>query len=132
MKGDTMVTLSRVRFVIIILTALCCGCAVFGKNKEEQTFNHALIDKVVPGQTTAAEITELFGAPSQVVKLSNGNAYLYKRSVAKGTGIWLVLVSFGNYEKQYDQLIFFFNDTDILTHFGASNNADKASYGLPF
>lgn len=105
---------------------------MFGKNKEEQTFNHAFIDKVVPGQTTAAEITELFGAPSQVVKLSNGNAYLYKRSVAKGTGIWLVLVSFGNYDKQYDQLIFFFNDTDVLTHFGASINADKSSYGLPF
>lgn len=124
--------LSRVRFIIIIVTALCCGCAAFGKNKEVQTFSAASIDKLVPGQTTAADVTQMFGAPLQVVKMSNGNAYVYKRSVAKGTVVWLLLISFGNYEKQYDQLIFFFNDKDILTHYGASFNADEASYGFPF
>ena len=115
-----------------MLTVLCCSCAMFGKNKEEQPFNPALIDKLVPGQTRAADVTDMFGAPIQVVKMSNGNAYMYKRSVAKGTGIWLILVSFGNYEKQYDQLVFFFNNRDILTHYGASINADTASYGFPF
>ena len=115
-----------------MLTVLCCGCAMFGKNKEEQPFSPALIDTLVPGQTTAVDVTDKFGAPEQVVKMSNGNAYMYKRSVAKGTAIWLILVSFGNYEKQYDQLVFFFNNKDILTHYGASMNADKASYGFPF
>lgn len=130
-RGIT-VKLSQLRLIIIILTALCCGCAVFGKNKEAQSFSPALIDELVPGQTTAADVTNLFGAPTHVVKLSNGNAYIYKRSVAKGTGVWLVLVSFGNYEKQYDHLVIFFNNENILTHYGVSIDADRASYGFPF
>ncbi len=130
-RGIT-VKLSQLRLIIIILTALCCGCAVFGKNKEAQSFGPALIDKLVPGQTTAADVTNLFGAPTHVVKLSNGNAYIYKRSVAKGTGVWLVLVSFGNYEKQYDHLVIFFDNENILTHYGVSIDADTASYGFPF
>jgi len=64
--------------------------------------------------------------------MSNGNAYIYKRSVAKGTGIWLVIVSFGNYDKQYDQIVLFFDTNDIMTHYGVSLNAGKASYGFPF
>jgi hypothetical protein len=114
------------------MTALCGGCAVFGKNMDEQSFDPAPLDTLVPGHTRAANVTDMFGAPAQVVKLSNGNAYTYKRSIAKGTALWLVLVTFGNYETQYDQIVFFFNDQDILTHYGARMNAEKASYGVPF
>ncbi|UCH00202.1 MAG: outer membrane protein assembly factor BamE [Deltaproteobacteria bacterium] len=118
--------------ILLLIISLCTGCALFGKNKEYQTFDSTLLDKLAPGQTTAAEVTRLFGAPSQVVKMSNGNAYIYKRSVAKGTGIWLVIVSFGNYDKQYDQIVLFFDTNDIMTHYGVSLNAGKASYGFPF
>ncbi len=90
------------------------------------------LEKLVKGQTTATEVGALFGAPSQVVKMSNGNAYIYTHSVAKGTAVWLLLVSLGNYEKQYDQIIFFFNNKDILTHYCASFDARDSSYGHPF
>jgi hypothetical protein len=76
-------------------------------------------------------VTEIFGAPSKVVELANGNAYVYKRSVTKGTICWLVLLTFGNAEKQHDQLVFFFDLEDTLTHYGLSLDADKAEYGFP-
>ena len=115
--------------MIVIFSA---GCAFIAKNKEYQGFDPSGLDGLVSGQTTAAEVSKIFGAPSQVVKMSNGNAYVYERSVAKGTGFWLVLVSFGNYDMQYDRVVFFFDQDDILTHYGASLNAQEASYGLPF
>ena len=117
--------------IILIITTSLSGCLVIGKNKEYQSFDSTELDKLVPGQTKATEVTEIFGAPSKVVELANGNAYVYKRSVTKGTICWLVLLTFGNAEKQHDQLIFFFDLEDTLTHYGLSLDADKAEYGFP-
>ena len=117
--------------IILMITTFLSGCLVIGKNKEYQPFDSAELDRLVPGQTKATEVTEIFGAPSKVVELANGNAYVYKRSVTKGTICWLVLLTFGNVEKQHDQLVFFFDLEDTLTHYGLSLDADKAEYGFP-
>ena len=117
--------------IILMITTLFSGCLVIGKNKEFQPFDSTELDQLVPGETTATEVTEIFGAPSKVVELANGNAYVYKRSVTKGTICWLVLLTFGNVEKQHDQLVFFFDLEDTLTHYGLSLDADKAEYGFP-
>jgi len=111
---------------------LCTGCFVFGTNKDYHPFDPGDLESIQPGTTTATDITALFGAPTGTVELSNGNAYIYKRSVAKATMIWLVFLSFANYDTQVDQVVFFFDKNDLLTHYGASLNADKAEYGLPF
>jgi len=117
--------------IILMITTFLSGCLVIGKNKEYQPFDSAELDKLVPGQTKATEVTEIFGAPSKVVELANGNAYVYKRTVTKGTMCWLVLLTFGNAEKQHDQLVFFFDLENTLTHYGLSLDADKAEYGFP-
>ena len=124
----------RVRYYLmslLIITSFLSGCLVLGKNKEDQQFDSTELDKLVVGQTKASEVTNIFGAPNEVVELANGNAYVYKRTITKGTVCWLVLLTFGNAEKQKDQLVFFFDSTDTLTHYGVSLDADKASYGLP-
>ena len=117
--------------IILMITTLLSGCLVIGKNKEFQPFDSTELDQLVPGETTATEVTEIFGAPSKVVELANGNAYVYKRSVTKGTICWLVLLTFGNVDKQHDQLVFFFDLEDTLIHYGLSLDADKAEYGFP-
>ena len=111
---------------------LCTGCFVFGTNKDYHSFDPEALEAFQPGITTAADVSALLGAPTGTVELSNGNAYIYRRSVAKATLIWLVLLSFANYDTQVDQIVFFFDKNDLLTHYGASLNADKAEYGLPF
>ena len=123
----------RIFFPIAIgFILLCTGCFVFGTNKDYHPFDPVALESIKPGMTTATEITALFGSPTSTVELSNGNAYIYHRSVAKATMIWLVLVSFANYDTQVDQIVFFFDNSDLLTHYGVNLNADKASYGLPF
>ena len=121
-----------VAIIVLSMISLYAGCAMFGKSKEYQPLDVSHLDNLQAGKTTASEVLEIFGSPSQVVKLSNGNAYIYERSVSKGTGIWLVILSFGNYETQHDRVVFFFDNGDILTHYGVSMNAGEASYGLPF
>jgi outer membrane protein assembly factor BamE (lipoprotein component of BamABCDE complex) len=118
--------------IFLLILVLCSGCVVLGKNTEFQPLDPTLLAALVPGQSTAADVCKVLGAPSQVVELSNGNAYVYRRSVTKGTGVWLVLVSFVNAEEQHDQVVFLFDKSDLLTHYGVSLNAGKAAYGFPF
>ena len=117
--------------IMVMLMAVLSGCLVFGKNKEYQPFDSTELDKLVPGQSKASEVTEIFGSPTSVVKLANGNAYVYQRTITKGTMLWLILVTFGNAEKQHDRLVFFFDLEDTLTHYGVSLDASEAAYGLP-
>ena len=119
-----------ITFLLVVF--ITSGCCVLGKNMEDQKFDASGLDNVAINQTTALEIGQIFGAPSQLVKLSNGNAYIYRRSVAKATAVWLLFVSMGRYDKQYDQIVFFFDNNNILTHYGSSFNVGEASYGLPF
>jgi hypothetical protein len=126
--------MKRACFVISILLAasICCGCAVFGRGKDFKSFDENSLKQVTTGRTTADEVTRLFGPPNKIVKLSNGNAYVYERSIEKATGLWLVVLTFGNWDKQYDRIAFFINNADVVTHIGSSFNAETASYAMPF
>jgi outer membrane protein assembly factor BamE (lipoprotein component of BamABCDE complex) len=118
--------------LLTIFTSTASGCFVLGANKNYHPFDSDALQKIQTGQTTAQDICRIFGAPTEVVEMSNGNAYIYYRSLSKGTLVWLLIVSFGNYDKQTDQVVFFFDNDDLLTHYGVSLNADKSSYGFPF
>jgi hypothetical protein len=117
---------------IIFFLVAASGCAMIGRDRDFRAFDPKALNSLVPGKTTAGQVTQIFGAPTQVVKLSNGNAYMYTRSTSKGTVVYLILVTFANYDRQYDQIVFFFDKNDILTHFGSSLNAAQAAYGMPF
>ena len=108
------------------------GCAMIGRNMDYRPIEEKTLAQVTPGKTTAAEVMTLFGPPSQIVKLTNGNAYIYDRSLSKATGLWLVVVSFANYDTQHDRIVFFVNNQDLVTHYGSSFKSNTAAYGMPF
>jgi len=117
---------------VLLLVFFLQSCAGWAKNRDYHPFDASELDRLIPGKSTATQVTEILGAPSNIVKLSNGNAYIYRRSLSKGTGLWLLIVSFGNYDKHYDQIVIFFDKKNIMTHYGVTLDAHKASYGLPF
>jgi hypothetical protein len=123
---------ARILIGILLMASICTGCAVFGRGKNFVPFDENALKQVTTGKTSASEVTRLFGPPNKIVKLSNGNAYVYERSVEKGTGLWLVVLTFANFDTQYDRIVFFTNNDDVVTHFGSSFNAEAASYGMPF
>ena len=118
--------------ILLIFLVTGSGCAVIGRGKDFRPMDERALAKIEPGKTTAADILQLFGPPTQIVKLSNGNAYIYDRSLSKATGLWLVVVTFANYDTQHDRVVFFLNNQDLVTHYGSSFKSDTSSYGLPF
>jgi len=121
-------------FVLVVLLMIVTGsgCAVIGRGKDFRPIEEKTLTHVEPGKTTAADVMKLFGPPSQIVKLSNGNAYIYDRSLSKATGLWLVVVTFANYDTQHDRIVFFINNQDLVTHYGSSFKSDTSTYGMPF
>ena len=118
--------------ILLLVVSVAAGCAVIGRGRDFRPIEENTLSQVTPGKTTATDVVRLFGPPSQIVKLSNGNAYVYDRSLSKATGLWFVIVTFANYETQYDRIVFFINNSDILTHYGSSFKSNAASYGMPF
>lgn len=118
--------------VTLLLISSIIGCAVIGRSKNFRPFDENALTQVTPGKTTANEVTKLFGAPSQIVKLSNGNAYVYERSLSKATGLWLVVLTFANFDTQYDRIVFFIDNGDIVSHYGSTFKMGTASYEMPF
>ncbi|MDQ5986559.1 MAG: hypothetical protein CSYNP_02289 [Syntrophus sp. SKADARSKE-3] len=131
-KGESQMQNRYAIWCLLVITLWVSGCAVIGRGKDYRAFDEKTLAQVTPGRTTAAEVTGMFGPPSQMVKLINGNAYIYDRSLSKATGIWLVLVTFVNYDTQHDRIVFFLSKDNIVTHVGSSFQTDAASYGTPF
>lgn len=115
-----------------VLCLVLAGCAVFGRDKNFHPYDPAALTQIIPGKSTAEDVTRLLGPPTQVVKLTGGNAYVYSRSLSKGTGLWLVFVTLVNYDTQYDQVVFFLNPQNVVTHCGSALRSGDAAYGLPF
>jgi len=122
----------RIAMLVMVILSMGSGCAVIGRGKDFRPIEEKTLAKVTPGKTTAADVMRLFGPPSQIVKLTNGNAYIYNRSLSKATGLWFVLVTFANYDTQHDRIVFFLNNQDLVTHYGSSFKSDTSSHGLPF
>jgi hypothetical protein len=117
---------------LLIMLLWVSGCAIIGRGKDFRPFDEQALTQIKPGQTTAAEVTKIFGAPSEIVKLSNGNAYVYERSVSKATGVWLIILTLANYDTQHDRIVFFINKDDVVTHYGSNFKTDTVAYGMPF
>ncbi|MBA4396710.1 MAG: hypothetical protein C0394_04920 [Syntrophus sp. (in: bacteria)] len=122
----------RIAMLVMVILSMGSGCAVIGRGKDFRPLEEKTLGQVTPGKTTAADVMRLFGPPSQIVKLTNGNAYIYNRSLSKATGLWFVLVTFANYDTQHDRIVFFLNNQDLVTHYGSSFKSDTSSHGLPF
>ncbi len=84
------------------------------------------------GRTTAKEVVERLGAPSEVVQLYKRSAYRYEAPTTKYTGLWLILVGLYNTDEHADRAWFFFDENEVLTHVGATLAADDAEYALPW
>ncbi len=117
---------------LILMILFAAGCAAVGRTRDFRPIEPSSLSRVTPGVTTGAEVIRLFGPPSQIVRLSNGNAYLYSSKLSKTTGLWLAIITFVNMDTRQDQVVFFLNSQDVVTHHGASFHAGEASYGLPF
>jgi len=119
------------RAALLLAVALLPGC-FFNRTHINQPLDPQAIAQLTPGQTTAAEVVELLGAPNEVVQLGRKSAYRYQHDNQKIEGLWVIVLFLANRDKQADRAWVFFDENDVLTHVGATLDADKAEYRMPW
>jgi hypothetical protein len=122
---------SMIRPAAMLSLFLVAACA-FGRQDTNDPLDAPTIRAFVPGTTTAREVTERLGAPTEVVQLGRRSAYRYDSTSAKSAVLFLLVINFGNQDTRSDRLWVFFDENDVLTHYGATFGTHRTQYALPW
>jgi len=111
---------------------LLLGACAIGKQEVNEPLDARAIATLQPGVTTAREVVDKLGAPSEVIQLGRRTAYRYDASITKTAGMLLLLFNWVTQDGRSDRLWVFFDDKDLLTHYGASYGTHRAQYAFPW
>lgn len=96
------------------------GCAQYSdKRGVEVTWDAAVMDTMVKGQTTRAEVLGALGPPSQIIALGDGTVLYYLFEKSAGEGLILIVYNQFEVETRYDRAVFFFDSNDRLTEYSS-------------
>ncbi len=118
-------------FLPWLLLPLAAACAI-GRQDVNEPLDVELVRSLVPGTTTAREVVEKLGAPTDVVQLGRRTAYRYDATTTKSSLLFLLLVNFANQDTRSDRLWVFFDERDVLSHYGASFATHHTQYAMPW
>jgi hypothetical protein len=113
------------------LFLLLSACAI-ARQETNEPRDAVAISTLRPGSTSAREVVERLGAPGEVVQLGRRVAYRYDASITKSAALLLILFNMGAQDTRSDRLWVFFDEHDVLTHYGASYGTHRAQYALPW
>lgn len=91
-----------------------------------------VIQSLRPGETTAREVVERLGGPTEVVQLGRRTAYRYDATRSKSAALVLVVFNMFGQDTRSDRLWAFFDENDVLTHYGVSYGTHRTQHALPW
>lgn len=119
------------RTTLLLPLIVLAACALARQDTNEP-LDAPTVRGLVPGTTTARQVVERLGAPTDVVQLGRRTAYRYDAATTKSALLFLVVLNFGNQDTRHDRLWVFFDEHDVLTHYGASFGTHRAQYAMPW
>ncbi|MCX2981597.1 hypothetical protein EYC98_12060 [Halieaceae bacterium IMCC14734] len=105
---------------LITCAVLLSGCAQYTDNRGvEVTWEPAIMESMVAGQTTRSEVLAALGPPSQIIALGDETVLYYLFEKSNGEGLILILYNQFDVETRYDRAVFFFDANDSLTEYSS-------------
>ncbi len=117
--------------LLLVLSLFFASCAV-GRQSTNDPIDATALSQLEPGKTTAGQVVSLFGGPTEVVQLGRRTAYLYSASTTKSAALILLVFNMGNQDTRTDRLWVFFDENDVLSHYGASMGTHRTQYAMPY
>jgi outer membrane protein assembly factor BamE (lipoprotein component of BamABCDE complex) len=121
----------RLPIVLASLLALAPSCYI-SRNYVNEPLDAERVAQLVPGQTTADQALALLGAPTDVVQLGKRSAWRYEHDQVKTAVATVIVFTAQNTDAQSDRVWLFFDEHDVLQHFGATLSAAKAEWAMPW
>ena len=119
------------RGLLMALLLGLTGC-VIGRTTDGVPLDASLLATLKPGKATAKEVTETLGAPQLVVELDKRSAYQYRFTKQASAGMALLVFNTFNQDTRYDRIWVFFDENDVLTHYGAAYRGANAKHAFPW
>ncbi len=114
----------------LVLGVLLSGCANWdGYAGVDNSWRAADVPEWKEGVTTAAEVAQYLGPPSQLIPLHDETVFYYMREGKDGKSLMLIVWNTGTQVTAYDRAIFFFDKQGILKTYSYSN--EKLPYEPP-
>ena len=117
-------------FVLVGLGTLP-GCFI-SRTRVNKAIDPASYGRLTPNQSTQEDVLRELGAPADIVQLGEGSAWRYDFTQSKSAAFWPLFVVLRNVDTVQDRVWAFFDEAGLLTHLGATFEADGASYKMPF
>lgn len=116
--------------LVLVSLSLLPGC-LLDRSTTNAPLDPAAVQGLVPGTSTADDVTRLLGAPVEVVQLGRRSAWRYEYQLMKRAGLFLILFGTRGTDTQADRVWVFLDEQDRVTHVGATFDASEAEYALP-
>ena len=123
---DGMKTL--VLLLLILLTPAC----FISRNTANEPLQAQRLDTLVPGTSTAGDVSITLGAPNEVVQLGKRMAWRYDFTNAKTAGFSILVITFLNSDTRADRAWLFFDENSVLQYAGRTLQADDTEYAMPW
>ncbi|MEM6671391.1 MAG: outer membrane protein assembly factor BamE [Planctomycetota bacterium] len=114
----------------LALWALPSGCFL-SRSRSNPELSPEAVSRIVPGTSTADDVTRLLGAPNEVVQLGRKSAWLYEHTVEKQAAAFLVILGLRGVDTQADRVWVFFDEDGGVINVGTLFQASEAEYDLP-
>lgn len=118
------------RALIPAALALALPSCFLSESEVDQALDAKAIATIQPG-ASAADVSRALGAPTRVVELGQGSAWLYEHVVEKQAAAFFLVLGLRGVDSQADRCWVFFNADNVVTHIGATLQADQADYDVP-
>ena len=116
---------------MLLLPFLSVGC-YFSKSIQERPWDPEVVAGIEPGKTTKAEVLQRLGPPTEIIRLLESEAYVYRHPIEKQTGTFLIVLNMRRVDRQFDAVTVIINREDKVTAVGSRFNAETAEYGFPW
>ncbi len=116
--------------VVVALAGLSSGCFL-SRSKANPAIDPIAVASIVPGRSTADDVTRLLGAPNEVVQLGRKSAWRYEHTIQKEATAFLLLLGLQGSDTQADRVWVFFDEASNVTHLGSLLQAGEAKYDIP-
>ncbi|MBW4934361.1 hypothetical protein [Marinobacter sp. F4206] len=110
-----------VSLMILALVVALQGCANWSEEAGvENTWRSESTPTWEPGTTTADDVINALGPPSQLINLRQQAVYYYMREQVTGEGYFLLLYNRSSKVTRYDRAVFFFDEDGLLQRYAYS------------
>lgn len=118
--------------LVALLAAGFLSSCFISRDRANEPLKKEQIDSLTVGTSTATDVVNTLGAPTEVVQLGKRSAWRYDFTTTKTSGFTLIVVTFMNEDRRSDRCWLFFDEGDTLRHVGTTLDAADTQYAMPW